>query len=458
MDTELQLLKIAENFKTPVYVYYEDMIRNNCREFYSSFKKKYEKTRILYAYKANTNLTICSVLLSEGVGADVVSPGELHSAIKTGVDPGDIIFTNNSKSVDDLVTAVNSGVIINIDSVSELNTLNGILTDMENKNYNEISRKESNNKENSNEENRKEETCKNKKARISFRINPSVDPKTHPKISTGLRESKFGIHIENDLAFLAYSLAKTMQNMEIVGVHTHVGSQITDMRVFEDTAEKVMEFVYRLKKELDITLEFVDIGGGLGIPYAPQENGGKIVTPEDMANAIVPVIKEWNAKTGYEPELWLEPGRYLIGTAGVLLCRVQSVKETPHKKFVNVDAGFNTLQRPAMYDAYHKVIVVNKAAIRNANQEPGNTDTYDIVGNICESGDILAKDRRLPKIETGDTIAILDAGAYGFSMASRYNSRPLPAEVLIRGDSVELIRERESYEDLFLHQKVIEMI
>jgi len=410
------LIKIAKKNGTPTYVYYEDRIRENYREFYSAFNKRYKRVKVLYAYKANSNLAICHILRKEGSGADVVSKGELKTALNVGVPSEDIIFTNNCKTEEELQSALEAGILINIDSLDELQLLG------------RISNK------------------KKKKAKISFRINPGVDPKTHSKVATGLRESKFGIHIENGLAFNAYRLAGEMQSMEILGIHMHIGSQITEVSPFVDGVEKLMEFVLRLKNELGIELKFVDIGGGLGIPYQEE----RIATPEDLANAIIPVIKKWNKRLSYEPELWLEPGRYLVGNSGILLCRVQSVKETPYKKFVNVDAGFNILLRPAMYNAYHRIRVLGK-------ENENSTERYDIAGNICESGDILARDRELPKIIAGDILAILDTGAYGFSMSSRYNSRPLPAEVLIRSDgSVELIREREGFEDLFLHQRVPE--
>lgn len=411
------MIEIAQKFGTPVYVYYEDIIRRNYQEFHSAFEERYKKVKILYAYKANSNLSICHILKQEDAGADAVSGGELRTALKIGIPSGSIIFTNNSKTEEELQLASDSDIIVNIDSLDELQ----LLWKISNKNK--------------------------RKGKISFRINPNVDPKTHAKIATGLEESKFGIHIENDLAFNAYKLAREMQGIEILGIHMHIGSQITEVSPFVDATERLMEFVLRLKNRLGIKLRFIDIGGGLGIPY----KGERVATPKDLANAIVPVIKKWNIKLGYEPELWLEPGRYLVGNSGILLCKVQSVKETPIKKFVNVDAGFNTLLRPSMYNAYHRIQVLGK------ENESKSNEKYDIAGNVCESSDILAKERKLPRVNVGDIIAILDTGAYGFSMSSHYNLRPLPAEVLIRlNGSVELIRKRESLEDLFLHQKVPE--
>ena len=249
--------------------------------------------------------------------------------------------------------------------------------------------------------------------------------------------------MENDLAFKAYRLAKELDWIEVSGIHTHIGSQITDVTAFREMTEKIMQFVCELKENLDIRLRFVNLGGGLGISY----KGENIPTPDSLAETIIPIIKKFNTQLGYDPELWLEPGRYIVGNAGILLCKVTGVKETPHRKFVNVDTGFNALMRPAMYDSYHRVQVLSKA-------EEESTEIYDIAGNICESGDILAKERKLPKIDNGDIIAILDAGAYGFSMSSQYNLRPRPSEVLVWGDTVEVIRERESCEEFFKNQRV----
>ncbi|RLI91366.1 MAG: diaminopimelate decarboxylase [Candidatus Altiarchaeales archaeon] len=407
------LLKIAEKFGTPLYVYDEDQIRKNYRTFLSAFKSKYKNTKIFYAYKANSSLAICHMLRQEGAGADVVSECELITARRVGIKPMNIIFTGNGKTDRELQTAVDSDVIINVDSMDELYRLHKIAKG------------------------------KRKSAKISFRINPSIDARTHPKIATGLRESKFGIHLENDLAFKAYRLAKELEWIEILGIHTHIGSQITDVKPFKETAEKIMQFVCELKEKLEIKLRFIDLGGGLGISYRRES----APSPESLAEAIVPVIRRFNARMGYDPELWLEPGRYIVGNAGVLLCKVTGVKETPYKKFVSVDTGFNALMRPAMYNSYHSVRVLNKS-------EEESTEIYDIAGNICESGDILAKERKLPKVECGDIIAILDVGAYGFSMSSQYNLRPRPSEVLVWGETVEVIRERETCEDFFEKQYV----
>jgi len=411
----LILLRVAEKYGTPVYVYDENTIRKNFREFLLAFRSRYQKTKIFYSYKANTNLAILHILKQEGAKADVVSGGELKAALRIGLKGEEIIFTNNAKTMDELSMAIDYDVIINIDSIDELYRV-----------Y-EISK------------------SKGKITPISIRVNPSIDAKTHPKISTGMKESKFGIHIDDNSALKAYRLARDLENINVLGVHMHIGSQITEKSPFIHATERLMEFVKILKDKLNVSLKFVDIGGGLGIKYRNE----RILTPNELADAVLPIIKKWNKDIGYEPEIWVEPGRYIVGNAGILLCEVQSVKETPYRRFINLNCGFNTLIRPVMYGSYHRIENITKTEI---NKEID----YDIVGNICESGDIFAKKRKLPKTDAGDIIAIYDVGAYGFSMSSQYNSRPRPAEVLLWEDSAELIRERENYDDLFRHQRVPE--
>lgn len=409
------LLKVAGKYKTPVYVYDEDIIRKNFREFLLAFRSRYPKTKVFYALKANTNLALLNVLKEEGSKADVVSGGELQAALKVGFEGEEIIYTNNAKTRDEIMLAIESNAVLNIDSMDELNRVHEILK------------------------------SKGKSAKISFRVNPSIDPKTHPKISTGIKESKFGIHIEDDLAFKAYRFAGELDNLEIKGVHMHIGSQITDEKPFIEAFDKLMAFVKRLREELDLELDFVDVGGGLGIDY----NRYDTISPDELAESMVQVLNKWIKRIGYEPELWLEPGRYVVGNAGVLLCEVQSVKETPYKNFINVDCGFNTLLRPAFYDSFHRIENLS------GKDREGNK-TYDVVGNICESGDVLGRERKLPETKAGDILAIYDTGAYGFSMSSQYNSRPRPPEILLWGQSAELVRERERIEDLFRNQRIPE--
>jgi len=408
---EKLLSKLAVEHGTPLYVYDGRLIEERYRRFYAAFSKRFNRVKACYALKANSSLAVCSLLRNLGAGADCVSLGEVLTALKVGVKPEDIIYTSNSKSVEDLEVAVKAGVAINLDSQDELESLIKVASKLK------------------------------KTARISFRVNPAINPSTHPKIATGLKESKFGLHIEGNNAFEAYRMAKSAKNIKIAGVHMHVGSQIQDASNFTEAAGKLLDFTASLKEKLGIKLDFIDFGGGLGISY----HGQKCMQPEDLAKALEPIVKNGFKRLGYEPEILLEPGRYLVAEAGVLLTRVNSVKKTPYKKFVNVDCGFNTLIRPAMYDSFHRVIAVGKKGVQ---------ETCDIAGNICESGDILAKDRKLPKLKKGDLLAILDAGAYGMSMASVYNSRPLPAEILVRGKRIDLIRERGGQEDLYWKQRI----
>jgi diaminopimelate decarboxylase len=398
------LFEISKKFGTPVYVYFEEIFRENVHKYFSAFKN-YKKFRLFYAYKANTNPYICKILKNLNVGADVVSEGELYLAKNLNIDPYNVIFTSNGKTDKAIELALKFGCIINIDGFEEIEIID------------EISKKI------------------NKKPKISFRINPEVNPHTHTKIATGVKESKFGINIRE--AIDAYKIAR-QKNFEILGIHAHIGSQITEIEPFIEEAEKISNVVIELKN-IGINLKFVDLGGGLGIDY--KHEGEKILTQKELADGIIPVIEKLNKNLGYEVELILEPGRSIIGNAGVLLTKVLSIKKTPYKKFINVDAGFNDLIRPAMYDAYHKIL--------NLNNIEDSNEYFDIAGNLCESGDILGRERKI-NAKRNDVLVVLDAGAYGFSMCSNYNSMPKPAEVLVTNKKeIKLIREREKIEDLF---------
>lgn len=403
---------LAEKFGTPLYVYDENRIRERYREFYKSFSFLYPNVEIKYACKANASLAVLCVLRQEGAGADVVSGGELYTALKAGLKPEQVIFTGNSKSDEELEQAIEAGVIVNLDALHELERL--------------------------------KEICERKKksTKISFRINPAVAPKTHAHLTTGAKASKFGIPVEDTVK--AYTAALESKHLKISGIHMHIGSQITSTEPYEIAVSKLMDAVGRLKKA-GIELEFVDIGGGVGIRYEEEK---RYITPRGLANTVVPILKAKVKEHGLkEPKLFLEPGRYVVGDAAIMLARVGTIKQMMYKKFVGVDAGFNVLLRPMLYKAYHKAVVANKF-----NLKP--VERVDIVGNICESGDILASDRALPKVECGDIIAFLDVGAYGMAMASQYNSRPRCAEVLVSNGKYELIRERESFEDLLAKQRV----
>ncbi len=413
---DVDLVELAQRYGTPLYVYSESRIRQRYREFKQAFSS-YGDVEVYYAYKANTNLAILHILKQEGAGADILSEGELYLALLVGVPPEKIIFTGNNKTNRELEKALEAGITINIDAIHELERLIRIARS-------------------------KEIT-----ARVSFRVNPEVSPETHPHLATGLKESKFGIH--EDRILEAYSKAREAEYIEIVGIHMHIGSQITTTSPYEAAVARLFDIMGKLKEELGIELSFADLGGGVGIKYKPEQ---KVITPQDLSQAILPVIddklKEYNLK---KPKLIFEPGRYIVGDAGVMLTRVSTIKQTPYKKFVGCDAGFHVLLRPAFYSAYHHVIVANKASA-----EP--VEKVDIAGNVCESGDILARDRVLPKIEEDDVLAFLDAGAYGFIMASQYNSRPRPAEVLVNKGKAELIRYAEDFSSLIERQIVPERL
>ncbi len=402
-------VELAKEYKTPLYVTDEDKLVKNFREYCSAFPD----AEIFYAAKANWNLTILNILAKEGAGADVFSSGELQMAIKAGIPNEKILFNGNSKCDDELRVAINSSVKISVDSLDELSTISEI-------------------------------AVKNDKvANIALRVNPDVSPDTHPKISTGLRTSKFGIPHEEVVG--AYRMASDLPNINPVGIHCHIGSQILDISVYREAAERMMNLVENISSF--INLEFIDVGGGLGIEY---HKGDEVPRPSELSDIVLSVVNKRSESLGLKLKLIIEPGRSIVGDTTILLSRVNTVKRA-NKNFVGIDAGFNLLIRPAMYDAYHEVVVANKAA-----GQP--VETYSIVGPICETGDIIAKDRRLPEIVKGDLIAVLDSGAYGFSMGSQCNGRARCAEVLITNGGPKLIRERETFEDLLGRQIIPEEI
>src|SRR5659263_33758 len=401
MDT----ISLAEKFGTPLYVTNESRIIEN----FSAYRRAFPDADIYYAAKANGSFAILRMLAREGAGADVFSYGELYMALLAGIPREKILFNGNSKTDFELQKAVDLGVKVSVDSLDELHTLSNLAK------------------------------VAGKKVEIAFRVNPDVSPKTHPKISTGLRSSKFGIPSEEVVS--AYLEASGLPGITPCGIHCHIGSQILETTSFTEATHKMMDLVEKVTK-IGIDLKFVDMGSGLGIPYKKDE--GQAPTPKDHANAIVPIFKEKTEALGISPKLILEPGRFIVADTTILLTRVNTMKKAA-KNFVGVDAGFNLLVRPTMYDSYHYAVVANKAS------SPAE-ETYTIVGPICETGDIFAKDRMLPHIEKGDIIALLDAGAYGFSMSSQYNGRPRCAEVLVKDGKADIIRTREDIQDLMGRQ------
>ena len=401
----LDCVSLADRFGTPLYVTDQDRIVDLFHAYKAALTSRYTRVKVLYAAKANGNLAILTALSREGAGADVFSSGELSLALAAGISTDRLLFNGSSKSRADLALAVEKDVPVSVDSLDELFQLDEVAGRL------------------------------GKTARIAFRVNPALDVPTHPKIATGLATSKFGI--AHHLIPGAYREALGCTHIRPCGIHCHIGSQILDLEPFRKATEVMMRIAADLVA-MGIDLEFIDLGGGLGIPY--RHGTETAPTPEEYAAVVVPVFTQAVEALGITPELWIEPGRSLVADSTVLLTRVNSVKKA-HKNFVNVDAGFNLLVRPAMYDSYHEVV-----AARGADRVP--EETYTITGPICESGDILASDRRLPVIRAGDLIAVLDTGAYGFAMSSQYNSRPRCAEVIIHRATPALMRRAETIEDI----------
>ncbi len=401
----IPVAEIADEFGTPVYVTDEQRLRENYRNVYSAFSK-YIDTRIHYACKANTNLAILSILNQEGSGIDAVSIGEIMTCIKAGIPPERIMYTGVNVSDSELKAVVDLGVMINIDSRSELERLAKISTDLP----------------------------------VSFRITPGVGSGHSDKVITGKKGSKFGI--PKDDVIKTYLRAKDL-GFDIKGIHAHIGSGGQAVEPFMDMMDVLTDTVNDLKDN-GIDLEFIDMGGGIGVPYKMNEDEMDL---NELAINVTDIITEnTDVKT-----IILEPGRYIVCDTTILLTRCVDVKDAGVKKYIGVDAGFNTLIRPAMYDSYHYVAIGNKFG-------KAATAKYDVAGPICESGDFLAHDRALPTPEEGDVLAVYNAGAYGFTMSSNYNSRPLCAEVLVNNGKPELIRERETVEEQWRHQIIPERL
>ncbi len=397
------LRRIADAVGTPVYVYSHATLSHH----YTVFDRAFAGIPhiICYSMKANPNGSVIQTFTNLGSGVDIVSGGELIRAIAAGAPPSKIVYSGVGKMEWEIVEALRQGVLMfNVESRQELETIDDIARRMR------------------------------KKAPVSLRVNPDVDPKTHPYISTGLKKNKFGIHIGQ--AMRDYEWAAGRRHIEVVGVDCHIGSQLTEISPFLDAAGRVRALVDRLmRKGLDI--RYVDIGGGLGITYQDEIPPD----PRQYADAIVGAFR------GLPVTIILEPGRVLVGNAGILLTRMLYTKPSQEtggkgkkKQFFIVDAAMNDLARPALYGSFH--------AIEPVTARPGRKVVADVVGPICESGDFLARDRVLPAFAAGDLVAVMSAGAYGFSMSSTYNSRPRSAEVMVSGSRFEVVRERESIRDL----------
>lgn len=387
--------ELANKYETPLYVYDFDYMSTQYNALKEAFKAR--KSILAYAVKANSNLSVIKHFASLGAGADCVSIGEVRRALKAGIPKYKIIFSGVGKRDDEIREAIESGILyINVESDAELNRVEMIAKELN--------------------------TCMN----ISIRVNPNIDPQTHPYISTGLHDNKFGVDL--DTAKRMYIRAKNSENIEPVGIHFHIGSQLTELEPIRESAVIVADLVRSLQV-LKIDLKFFDVGGGLGIKYDNETT----IEPYEYAQAILSTL------TGLDVTVLCEPGRFLTANAGYFLTKVLYEKKNGAKRFVVVDGAMNDLLRPSLYQAYHKVEALSDAT---------DVSEADIVGPVCESGDFLAKNYELPMLEHNDLIVVHSAGAYGFGMGSNYNTRGRSAEVAVSGGEDRLIRRRETYEDL----------
>ncbi|KFI23866.1 diaminopimelate decarboxylase [Nitrosococcus oceani] len=394
---EIPLPEIASRFDTPCYVYSRAAIEHQWRAFDQAFEK--HPHQICYAVKANSNLAVLNILARLGSGFDIVSVGELERVLAAGGDPGRIVFSGVGKRADEMERALAVGIAcFNVESEAELIRLNEIAGKLE------------------------------QRAPVSLRVNPDVDARTHPYIATGLRDNKFGIEIDQALA--VYARAATLPHIDILGVDCHIGSQLTSLSPFLAALERVLALVDQLA-ERGIKIRHIDLGGGLGIIYRDEAPP----SPQQYAAALRQKL------AGRNLEIWIEPGRAIVGNGGVLLTRIEYLKQAPQKNFAIVDAAMNDLLRPALYDAWQEIIPVTVDAT-------GEPLFFDVVGPVCETGDFLGKRRQLA-IEAGDLLVVRAAGAYGFTMSSNYNSRPRAAEIMVDGAEAHLVRERETVESLY---------
>ena len=400
---EVSVNTIAQEWGTPCYIYSRATLERHWHAFDNAFKT--HDHRICYAVKANSNLAVLNLFARLGSSFDIVSHGELERVLAAGGLADHIIFSGVAKPITAIQRALEVGIhCFNVESIAELERINSIAAQMK------------------------------KTAPIALRVNPDVDANTHPYISTGMSENKFGIDIKQ--APSVYLQAKQLSNIEIVGIHCHIGSQLLSLDPFLEALASVFNLVNTLKQQ-QINIKFLNIGGGLGVRYqdeSPPE-------PYDYAKAI------FDCTAGSPYAIYLEPGRAIAANAGILVTQVEYLKSTPSKEFAIVDAGMNDLLRPALYQAYQTIIPVDKTTI-------GSTNTYDIVGPVCESSDFLGKNRHL-SLAAGQLLAVRGAGAYGFSMSSHYNTRCKPVELMVDGHDVHCIRPRETFTELFASEKVL---
>jgi len=399
---EVPVRTLAEKYGTPLYIYSQKTLERHFNA-YSQAYRNFPHV-VCYALKANSNGAVLRLLSKSGCGADIVSGGELFRALRAGIPAEKIVYSGVGKTEEEIRSALRAKILMfNVESEDELREIDRIAEKMRTK------------------------------APIALRINPDINASTHPYISTGMREHKFGISI--DEALENYRLASGLKNIRVVGVQKHIGSQITKISPFVDALKRILILLDRLNKE-KFDIRYLDIGGGLGITYADE----KPPVPADIARELLPLIN------GRDITLIMEPGRSIVGNAGILVTKVLYLKRGEGKEFVIVDAGMNDLMRPSLYDAYHKIVPVLR--------KKRSMIISDIVGPICESGDFIARGREIAKVNRGEYLAVMSAGAYGMSMSSNYNSRPFIAEVLINGKTHSLIRKRGSYEDLVRNEAI----
>lgn len=394
--------RIAREVGTPFYLYSHRTLQHHFRVFTAAFAEV--PHIVCFAVKACSNTAILKIFAREGGGVDLVSGGELYRALAAGVDPSKMVYSGVGKREEEIDYALKSGILMfNVESVQELETINDRAGKL------------------------------GLKAGVGLRVNPDVDPETHAHISTGLKENKFGINVEASLA--AYRHAAKMPHVEIKGVSCHIGSQVTKISPFIDALARLKDLIRRLRED-GIAMHYLDLGGGLGITYDRETPPH----PSEYARAIMDASREMDCTFIFEP------GRVIVGNAGILVTRVLYTKENEGKRFAIVDAGMNDLARPSMYGSFHQI----QPVLLQAREEV----TTDVVGPICESGDFLAKRRLMPAVERGELLAVMSAGAYGFSMSSNYNSRPRVPEILVKEDSWHVIRKRESFEDLVRGEEI----
>ncbi len=398
----ISVQRIAEEVGTPFYLYSYHTLVRHFTVFDGAFKGI--PHLVCYSAKANSNLALLRLFINLGGGVDVVSGGELYRALRGGAAAQKIVFSGVGKREDEIEDALRAGILMfNVESSQELHVINEVAGRI------------------------------GKKAAIAIRVNPDIDAKTHPYISTGLKQNKFGIDILR--APVAYRLASQLPNLKIVGIDCHIGSQLVEVEPIIEALRRLKQLVENLRKE-GMEIRYLDLGGGLGITYEDEEPPH----PIEYASTILEEIR------GFGCTLILEPGRVIVGNAGILVSKVLYTKENEEKRFVIVDAGMNDLVRPSYYGSYHQILPVK--------EENREEVVADVVGPICESSDFLAKGRKLPSLRSGELIAVMSAGAYGFSMSTNYNSRPRIAEVLVRDDQTFVIRQRENYEDLVRGEKI----